>query len=86
MPKPFYGPDLAAIHHHFYSDFVESASPGVIARFEVCGLQSNQKNRHPDDRKASKRILQLASRPEGPCVKSRTFVEEKQGPSLLFGR
>lgn len=39
MPKPFYGPDLAAIHHHFYSDFVESASPGVIALLRANGIK-----------------------------------------------
>jgi SAM-dependent methyltransferase len=39
VPKQFYGPELAAIHHRFYSDFVESAAPGAIAMLRAHGIK-----------------------------------------------
>jgi SAM-dependent methyltransferase len=42
MPDTFYGPELAAIHHQFYSESIEDAAPGVIAMLRArrikCGL------------------------------------------------
>jgi SAM-dependent methyltransferase len=39
MEKAFYGPDLAAIHHRFYSEFVQGAAPGVIALLRANGIK-----------------------------------------------
>ncbi|HEX7286738.1 MAG TPA: class I SAM-dependent methyltransferase [Candidatus Angelobacter sp.] len=39
MAKPFYGPDLAALHHRFYSEFVDSAAPGAIAVLRAHGIK-----------------------------------------------
>jgi SAM-dependent methyltransferase len=39
VARQFYGPDLAAIHHRFYSDFVDSAAPGAIATLRLCGIK-----------------------------------------------
>lgn len=39
MPKAFYGPDLAEIHHRFFSEFVEGAAPGVIAMLRAHGIK-----------------------------------------------
>lgn len=39
MAKAFYGPDLAAIHHRFYSDFVERAAPGVLGMLRANGIK-----------------------------------------------
>jgi SAM-dependent methyltransferase len=39
MAKAFYGPDLAAIHHCFYSEFVEGAAPGVISTLGANGIK-----------------------------------------------
>lgn len=35
-----YGTDLAYIHHHGFSEFAESAAPGVIATLRAHGVQS----------------------------------------------
>jgi SAM-dependent methyltransferase len=39
VAKQFYGPELAAVHHRFYSDFVDRAAPGAIAMLRTLGIK-----------------------------------------------